>query len=107
MDDLLGLLDAERSALIAGDFERIAQLAEQKERLAGRADALPQDADGLARVEGALRRNQQLFDAALTGLRAVSERIAALREGRIETYLEDGRKQSISEVRPDRLERRA
>ena len=56
-----------------------------------------------------VRRNQLLMDGALEGIRAVSSRLAKLREvkGALETYGADGKKRDIIATTETSVERRA
>lgn len=103
------LIDAERAALISGDFDRISELLDEKERLVGSLHDLPLDHEVLTPLSDGLRRNQELFDAALAGIRNVAARLGDLNRVRksVETYDSTGKKHSLSAPEVQRLERRA
>ena len=80
---LLDVLTQEKSALVRGDFETLQVLSE------GKADLLDrihhgEDAtrDDLVALQDGLARNQTLLDNALRGIRAVSDRIAEMKQVR-------------------------
>lgn len=98
IDQLDDLLDAERTALLAGDLDQIARLLEEKDNLIDHLNALElKDKEPMAGVQEKLLRNQALLDGALQGIRRASARMAAMRRARkcLETYDEDGRKHAI------------
>lgn len=101
------LLDRERNALLAGDLETIAGLAEEKERLIGQlsGSAVP----GLEGLRNKAARNQALLNSALEGIRAVADRLEAVRQlrGTLDTYDSNGRRHSIDGLRQPRVEKRA
>ncbi|QBF29714.1 flagellar biosynthesis protein FlgN [Thalassococcus sp. S3] len=110
IDALDDLLEEERAALLAGELDRVARLAEQKEGLVETLNRLNDaPADRMGPVHGKLTRNQALLNSALEGIRAVAGRMAHIRKARrsLETYDQYGNKQSI--VTPDapKVEKRA
>ncbi|MFD1342197.1 hypothetical protein [Litorisediminicola beolgyonensis] len=107
MDDIRDLLDAERTALTSGDFEEIERLSQIKAHFFEASANFPTDPGELEQINRMLRRNQELFRAALDGIQAAVDRMALLKDVRIETYLGDGQKRRISEKRSSRLERHA
>lgn len=103
------LLKAEREALLVGDFDQIAELLELKEALAAKLndqDISPQE---LAPLQDGMRRNQELFDQALAGIRNVAARLGDLQRVRksMDTYDAYGRRMTIDAPREKKLERRA
>ncbi len=101
------LLDRERAALLAGDFDTLSRLIDEKEHLLGTlSDASP---DGLDSLQTKAARNQELLNSALDGIRAVANRLEALREvrGTLNTYDRSGKRQSIEGLARPRIERRA
>ncbi|MFW2545325.1 flagellar protein FlgN [Primorskyibacter sp. 2E107] len=112
-EDTLGrlktLINAEREALMEGDFGRIAELMEEKEMLAGTLAETDHSEADVAPLRDGLRRNQELFDHALAGLRNVANRIGEANRVRksLETYDENGRRTTLSTPVPNKLERRA
>ncbi|WP_418592541.1 flagellar protein FlgN [Ponticoccus sp. (in: a-proteobacteria)] len=109
MDRLAALLDAERTALLEGDFDRIADLLEEKATLVADLDAGPLNAETVAPLRDGLRRNQVLFDHALAGLRNVAARLGDLNRIRksMDTYDAQGRRNTIDAPSIRTLERRA
>lgn len=108
--ELHNLLDMEREALITGDLERLAELLTPKEALIEAMGDLPlAELTDLQALDIKVRRNQLLFDSALEGIRAVSTRLASLREVKaaFETYGADGRKHDIIPETNSSVERRA
>lgn len=110
IDALDDLLDDERAALLAGDIDRISRLAHRKEILIDTLNALqapPQE--GMAALQGKVARNQTLLNSALAGIRAVSDRMAALRRVRqsLDTYDQNGRRCSLDTQQPPKVEKRA
>ena len=107
LDDLL---DSERLCLLAGDLEKIAPLAAEKEDLVEALNAIGAvGATGLSPLQDKLARNQMLLDGALQGIRKVATRLATLRRIRrsLDTYDASGHKQTIQGEVDRRLEKRA
>ena len=109
-DALDELLDRERTALIRGDMETIGRLTPLKEDMIGRL-VRPDAADRrrLDRIRAKADRNHVLLTSALTGLRAISDRLAELQRVRrgLETYDSRGRREKLSDPAAARLEKRA
>ena len=107
LDDLL---DRERIALLNGDLDTISRGLREKERLIDALNALHGDQDeNLSAIRNKAQRNQILLESALSGIRAVADRVAALRRVRdtLETYDQSGRKTAISTLRTGQVEKRA
>lgn len=107
LDDLL---DRERIALLNGDLDAISRGLREKERLIDALNALHGDQDeDLSAIRNKAQRNQILLESALSGVRAVADRVAALRRVRdtLETYDQSGRKTAISTLRTGQVEKRA
>lgn len=107
---LADLLDRERTALLNGDLEAISRGLSEKERLINASNALHSDHEkDLSAIRGKAQRNQILLSSALDGIRAVSDRVAALRRVRdtLETYDQTGRKTAIATLRTSQIEKRA
>ncbi|SFD66897.1 flagellar protein FlgN [Roseivivax sediminis] len=104
------LLDEERDALTGGRLAALEPLLERKAQL---IDALRNEAseapDRIAPLQIKLKRNRELFEQALDGLRSVSERLEALREVRNGGATYDGRGQKLTlDAAPrGRMEKRA
>jgi len=110
MRAVAALLDRERAARLAGDLGAVAAIAEDKEALLARlVPAAEADPALLGTLREKAAGNQELLDAALHGIRRVSERLAAYRRVRraMETYDPQGRKATIPGDVAHRLERRA
>lgn len=107
LDDLL---DRERIALLNGDLDAISRRLREKERLIDALNTLHGDQDeDLSAIRNKAHRNQILLESALSGIRAVADRVAALRRVRdtLETYDQSGRKTAISTLRTGQVEKRA
>lgn len=110
MDTLDDLLEAERAALIAGDLEKLASMLARKESL---IDALNKaeaaDVKMLQAIDQKLKRNQDLLNSALEGIRKVARRMAAFRRVRasLETYDANGDKKIIDVNTNTSIEKRA
>lgn len=110
IDSLDDLLDEERRALLAGNLGEIARLHTRKEQLIDALNQLHADNSiNLEPLNSKLLRNQSLLNTALTGIRSVAQRLAAIRRVRqsLDTYDSRGRKTSV-EMGVDRsIEKRA
>ncbi len=104
------LLEEERLALLNGELLRISELMREKEHLIEllNTESALRSAD-LDPVQMKLKRNRELFDHALAGVRTVTERLSTLRRLRktLDTYTADGQRSSIVEPSDNRLEKRA
>ena len=101
------LLSAEREAIMTGAYDRLADLAPRKtdliEGLAQRN--LPEAA--LRRVARAVKRNQDLLAAALTGLREAAGRLlTGGKSASFQAYGSDGQRASLHGTPPS-FERKA
>lgn len=107
LDDLL---ERERTALLSGQFDRLAPLLEEKTRLIDRLNASGTDPrTALDGLRDKAVRNQALLDGALQGIRRAGGRIASLHQLRraFETYDESGQRRRIGGETPARMEKRA
>ena len=107
LDDLL---DRERSALLEGDLEAVSRSLREKERLIDALNGIrPAEGDLLGAIREKVQRNQVLLDGALDGIRAVADRMSALRRIRetLETYDQSGHRTVIEGLRKGRVEKRA
>ena len=106
------LLTEEQAALQGGALTRLPQVAQHKAALVDRlARSAPQvaarDRPALADVLRLARRNSDLFDAALAGLRDAQTLLAQIRQPpALETYARDGSRQVLEQPARN-LERRA
>ncbi|WP_322893023.1 MULTISPECIES: flagellar protein FlgN [unclassified Yoonia] len=103
LTDLLTLLAAEAAAIIAGDYAALDNLAARKTAL---IDHLPQalaQSQDLRLVADALTQNQALLGAAITGIGAARDRLAALRKVRegLQVYDQSGQFAAPAITRPD------
>lgn len=106
---LMTLIASERQALLDGDFDRLSSLLEEKQKIAEDLALRPLTQGELQPLRDGLRRNQELFDHAMAGLRNVAARLGDLNRVRkaTETYDAKGRRQTIDSPATNRLERRA
>ncbi|MCA8869489.1 MAG: hypothetical protein KDA67_12620 [Rhodobacteraceae bacterium] len=95
------LLEDVRTTLRSGDYQQLAALATEQERMIGRLQTQPQGTapdKGLpARIADAARRNQRLIEAAMEGFRSAARRrneILAAQQP-IKTYDRSGQKTSL------------
>ncbi|HBT01567.1 MAG TPA: flagellar protein FlgN, partial [Citreicella sp.] len=76
LDRLESLVDRERQVLLEGRLDQIAQLVSEKSLLIeALRDTIPETAERIAPLQLKMRRNQELFDHALAGIRVVSDRL--------------------------------
>lgn len=103
------LLRSEREALLTGDFDALSDLLQEKQDLAKALADSPLEAEDVAPLRDGLRRNQELFDQAMAGIRNVAARLGDLQRVRkaTDTYDAQGRRQTISAQQSKRLEKRA
>lgn len=109
LERLKTFIKDEKEALLTGNFERISELLEEKAALLAEIPHLEKDEEMLAPVRAGLRRNEELFDHALAGLRNVANRVGQANRLRksLDTYDEAGRRTSLGEPGGKTLERRA
>ncbi|MEP2640204.1 flagellar export chaperone FlgN [Roseobacter sp.] len=110
IDALDDVLEAERTALLAGDLDEIGRLLERKETLIDQLATLDEaDREPLEALNAKVKRNQAMLDQALEGIRSVSRRLAALRRVRssLETYDEKGERRTINLATQGDVEKRA
>ena len=103
------LITEEHESLVEGDCDKIEGILTRKEDLISELDKHPVEADELEPLRARLRRNHELFDEVLAGLRNVAARLGELNRARktIHTYDSFGRKQSIDAAQNKQLEKRA
>ena len=107
LDDLL---EAEREALLGGNIESIGQLYERKSELVEKLRVLDlKDRDEVSRLNEKISRNHALLGSALSGIRAVAQRLADVRQVResLDTYDAHGKKSSVRTQSERSLEKRA
>lgn len=110
LETLETVLNQERKALLAGDFEDLPNLLEAKERLLQNFQSTQiTNPETLAKTHDLVSRNQTILDGALRGIRDVTNRLKTLQNVRdsLETYGNDGRRFSVPNQTNSRLEKRA
>lgn len=110
LGELDDLLERERDALLAGDLEGLSRILREKEQVIDRLNQLlPPTSLDLDVLKDKALRNQALLDTALEGIRAVADRVSALRRVRdtLETYDQTGRKTTFESMPKGRVEKRA
>ncbi|KAA0910316.1 hypothetical protein FLO80_17735 [Aquicoccus porphyridii] len=110
VEALAALLEDERTALLAGDFERLIGMLDDKAALIDQLDAIDDPGEEmLVGIRRLLERNQGLLDSALAGIRGVAGRIGALHRMRrsLETYDRSGRRTTIEATIDHVIEKRA
>jgi hypothetical protein len=106
LDALEDLLDKERRILLQGNYDSLARLMAEKERLLKNVTASRSLAT-LAGLKGKVDRNQAMLLAASKGIRAVTDSLAK-REDKtdsLQTYDRTGRRKAAAQ-RLQNLERR-
>ncbi len=109
LNELLELLEQERSLLIKGEVDAVAALAEQKEELIEQLrTAGPLPAEGLSKLRERALRNKALLDASRTGLKAAATRLKEIRKAmlQLDTYNRDGNLTNLQTAQP-KVEKRA
>lgn len=113
-DDLVrkldALLDVERRALLDGDLEALAGIVEDKEQLIealNRTEFATEET--LMPVNDKVRRNQDLLEQALSGIRSVARKLAEIRQARksFDTYDRLGQRSRIETDGETSMEKRA
>lgn len=97
-DALEDLLYRERDAVLAGRFDVLARLSEEKERLVQMVARDGAEPESLGRLKVRSEQNGRLLIAMRAGVAAAQKRIAAMRGQAepLQTYDASGRKQTIS-----------
>ncbi|WP_299607916.1 flagellar biosynthesis protein FlgN [uncultured Tateyamaria sp.] len=109
-DELDDLLDAERTALLAGNLEEVSRLFDRKSRLVEAVSAFDEIEEHKASaLRNKLERNQDLLGSAAEGVRSVARRLAAIRRVResLETYDARGQRSTVDLKQSGSLEKRA
>lgn len=110
VSDLDELLDAEKAALLTGDIDKIGRLTERKEELIARVDTLPNlPPTVLTPLQTKLRRNHDLIEHALEGIRAAAGRLKEMRQVResLQTYDRKGTLRDVATSVGRSVEKRA
>lgn len=97
IDAFEDLLDRERALLLSGSLDGLSRIVEEKAQLAARLGEIG-GAPALASLGRKAERNARLLEAAGAGIRSVTRRIAALKDGPEEplsTYSASGRKTTL------------
>ncbi|WP_289042872.1 hypothetical protein [uncultured Aliiroseovarius sp.] len=102
------LLMRERDLILAGEVAKLGRLEAQKDRLLCTLKTTADDGPALDRLRQIADHNQNLLTATARGIRAVMQRLDALRSGQTElrTYTQAGQAHDLGERQP-RLERKA
>lgn len=101
VEALLSLLDAEANALRVADFEKIDALAEEKQRLIETLPEVVMDPSCVETLRQRSDRNGRLFEATLSGLRSVIERLQDVERvsAHLDTYTARGAKRDLGPAR--------
>jgi len=99
---ILDLLAAERSIILSGTFDGLAQIAVRKEKLFARLADGQVTAGRLRRISAQVERNQTLLAAAMAGVQEAVERLAVLLRAAdgFNTYDSLGQKSEVNTARP-------
>lgn len=105
---LAALLDAERHALIKGDFSHLPELTREKEARLALYAAHPGRLRNMPRLLAALRRNHDLLDRAMQGITLAQGRLASHQAllQQMETYDPTGRKTRIGQATSGSIQRK-
>lgn len=100
--ELLELLDTERSALHRCAFDLLDHLANKKKHLIESLETSAINPSDMRKIGKRLSENQALLAAAIAGVKAASDRIAALQKVRsgLDVYDQTGQMAKVSAVRP-------
>lgn len=95
---LTALLVRECDLLRRGEYDDLAQIAEEKARLVRDITARPPSSGEMLRLHAGLRRNARLIAAAVAGFRAATGRVAEMRQAAagFSSYAADGRSAMIT-----------
>ncbi|WP_223274919.1 flagellar biosynthesis protein FlgN [Tateyamaria sp. syn59] len=110
IDELDDLLDAERTALLAGNLDEVKRLFERKTNLVETLSRLESaETAGFAELRHKVERNQDLLQSATEGVKSVARRLSAIRRVResLETYDARGRRKKVDVKTTTTLEKRA
>ncbi|WP_424977634.1 flagellar biosynthesis protein FlgN [Leisingera sp. S232] len=110
IDELDQILDQERTALVAGNLEKMENLLARKEKIIGQLNSISElERQPLELVQTKLTRNQDLLDSAMQGIRSVATRMAELRRIRkgLDVYDQSGRRTRYGTRNGAKLEKRA
>lgn len=104
---LLAAFDAERTAILSGDFQSLAQLQERKMELGVALERNALSADDLQALSDKIARNAALLTSANAGVAQARETISTLRRGlRTSVYDKNGTV-SHMEAQATKIERKA
>ncbi|MBS9717726.1 flagellar biosynthesis protein FlgN [Pseudohalocynthiibacter aestuariivivens] len=104
------LLDEERKKILLGDVVNVSRLASQKEALLSRLGMSAEDAGQLSQLRAKADRNRELLEAAIRGIRNVTQRLEFLRRGQrplLTTYDQSGQSQNLGGPAATSLEKKA
>jgi len=96
-DDLEDLLERERAAVLAGRFDLLERLGDEKERLVRIVDRDGATPETLARLRAETERNGLLLEAMRSGVMAAQARVQAMQQPKepLQTYDASGHKKNI------------
>lgn len=107
-NELFAILEKERAAIVSAKFDVIDEVAPIKEALFNAFIAQKNIGHLLPRLRQMLARNQDLLQAAMTGVESAQARLKALREVRNELRVYDPSGQiSVTLSQKQRLSRRS
>lgn len=109
-DALLDLLELERDALLSGDLDKIGRLLPRKESLVEQLSCLETfDETQMEIISQNLKRNQDLLNQAIAGIRSVAGRLKVLKnvQSSLETYDNTGARRTVDISPSTSLEKRA
>ena len=110
IDSLDDLLDAERDAVLDGNLDKVARLADQKEQLMqDLGQSSGRDTIALEALDAKVNRNQVLLHSALNGIQTVIRRLESMRRIRnsLDTYDSYGRRRTVKMQMEHTVEKRA
>ncbi|KJZ21141.1 hypothetical protein [Loktanella sp. S4079] len=108
MRELLNLLEAEATAIRNGEFSNLDEMRTRKETLFDAFKVGNPTEKEVENLRATILRNQSLFEAALSGIRAARSRIAALQNVRsgLSTYDQSGALSRV-EIHHPQIEKKA
>ncbi len=107
VEALIGALEAERAAILAGDFQQLAQLQERKAELGVALERDQLSAQEMQALSDSITRNASLLKAASAGVAQARDAITTLKRAmRTSVYDKDGT-MSDMDTRATKVERKA
>ena len=101
-DTFFLLLEQEREALLKGDFDQVARLAEDKEKAAFALRKSQVGAEMMSRISEEMKRSQHLLKAAIDGVKVAQTGLKQTRDvGRSGTvYTPEGQRSYVQTINP-------